>query len=302
MSRLNNVSAKGFLAVATAATLWGSNATISKALFNLQLNPLHLLQIRLGLGALILVAFLAMFKPALLRINLADLPYFIVLGVVGLTMVQLTYFYTISLTGVALAVFLQYLAPLFVTAYTVVLTRTRPAPRRLLGIAFGIFGSALLVLPVANGQLSLMGLLSGLASAFFLAFYTIWGKRKAGEYSGWTILAYGLTFAALFWSFFVPPWVAFGGGHSLNMHLAFIFLAIFSNIIPFGLYFLGLRYTDATTATVTAMLEPLVAAFTAWVFLQETLSVVQILGGVAILAAVYLAQKKPRRETDNVSQ
>lgn len=292
MSNRNNDYLKGPLAVVGAATLWGTNATVSKALFNLKLDPLRLLEIRLVLSAGILLVCLLLFRRDLLRINRADWPYFLVLGVVGLVMVQLTYLYTISLTGVALAVFLQYLAPIFVSVYTMAISRRWLAGRRLLGITIGILGSALLVLPSAGGQLSTLGLVSGVASAGFLAFYTIWVKRKADVYSGWTILVYGMSIAAVAWSLIVPPWRAFSLSYTPTMQLAFLYIAIFSTIIPFALYFLGLRYTDPTTATVTAMLEPVIAASTAFIFLGEVLAPVQIAGAVSILLAVWLSQRR----------
>ena len=292
MFNRNNDYLRGSLAVAGAATLWGTNATVSKALFNLKLDPLRLLEIRLVLAAGILLLVLLLFRRDLLHINRADWPYFLVLGIVGLAMVQLTYLYTISLTGVALAVFLQYLAPIFVSVYTMLATRRWLAGRRLFGIGVAILGSALLVLPGAGGQLSLPGLLSGVGSAVFLAFYTIWVKRKADVYSGWTILVYGMSIAAVAWSLIVPPWRAFSLSYSSSMQLAFLYIAVFSTIIPFGLYFLGLRFIDPTTATVTAMLEPVIAAGTAFLFLKERLLPLQLAGAVSILLAVLLTQRR----------
>lgn len=294
---------RGSLAIAAAATLWGTNATVSKALFNLQLDPLRLLEVRLVLSAGLLWLALGLFRRDLLRIDRADWPYFAILGVVGLVMVQLTYLYTISVTGVALAVFLQYLAPIFVSLYVMLTSRRWLASQRLLGIGLGIIGSGLLVLPGAAGHLAWPGLLSGVGSAVFLAFYTIWVKRKADVYSGWTLLAYGMGIAAVAWSLVVPPWRAFWPPHPVGMQLAFGYIAIFSTILPFGLYFLGLQQTDPTTATVTAMLEPLVAAATAYLFLAEQLTAGQLAGGLLILAAVLLTQRRSSsRANEKISQ
>jgi drug/metabolite transporter (DMT)-like permease len=75
------------------------------------------LEIRLVFSATVLVLVLAAFRRDLLRIQSADWPDFLLLGAVGLVMVQLTCLHMINLTALAMAVFLQYLAPIIVSDY-----------------------------------------------------------------------------------------------------------------------------------------------------------------------------------------
>ena len=75
-----------------------------------------------------------------------DLPFLAVFGVVGLAVVHFTYFKTISLTNVATAILLEYLAPVIVLVVGVAV----PAAQRLTwalpaGVALSVAGCALVV-------------------------------------------------------------------------------------------------------------------------------------------------------------
>jgi drug/metabolite transporter (DMT)-like permease len=46
----------------------------------------------------------------------------------------------------------------------------------------------------------------------------------------------------------------------------------------------------ATRVTIVAMLEPVLAALMAWIWLEEELGALQVVGGLVVLAGVVLAQ------------
>ena len=52
----------------------------------------------------------------------------------------------------------------------------------------------------------------------------------------------------------------------------------------------ALRYIPATRATVTAMLEPVLAGIVAYAWLGEEIGSVQIIGGLLVLGGIFLAQ------------
>jgi drug/metabolite transporter (DMT)-like permease len=61
-------------------------------------------------------------------------------------------------------------------------------------------------------------------------------------------------------------------------------------IIPFFLIVSALRQLPATRVGIIAMLEPVVATVVAWVWLDESLGTLQLVGGFVVLAAIVLAQ------------
>ena len=56
------------------------------------------------------------------------------------------------------------------------------------------------------------------------------------------------------------------------------------------MFLAGVQRVRADGATVTAMLEPIIAGASAWSLLGQILSPLQVVGGLGVLAAVTLAQ------------
>src|SRR5579859_6088936 len=117
--------ARGYLLSIAAACMWGLSGTLAKSLFNAAFDPLDLVVIRLTLSALLLLVTLALVSRQRLRIGAASLWPLVVLGVAGMATNQAAYFYAISATSVAVAIFLQYLAPALVALYGVLFERQR---------------------------------------------------------------------------------------------------------------------------------------------------------------------------------
>jgi drug/metabolite transporter (DMT)-like permease len=69
-----------------------------------------------------------------------------------------------------------------------------------------------------------------------------------------------------------------------------LWVIVLGTIVPFSLVVGALRHISATRTGVTAMLEPVVATITAWAWLRESLSPVQLGGAAVVLVGIGLAQ------------
>jgi drug/metabolite transporter, DME family len=65
-------------------------------------------------------------------------------------------------------------------------------------------------------------------------------------------------------------------------------------LIPYLLYFMGLRHLDATSAIVTSCLEPVFAILLAATFVGESLHFLQVVGIGLVLCATVLIQRPER--------
>ncbi|MGE5560758.1 MAG: EamA family transporter [Chloroflexota bacterium] len=283
---------RGTVLVIAAATLWGFNGTVAKAIFNRAIDPLILVEARLILASLVMLVFLLISNRRGLLIRRADIGYFAILGA-GLAAVQASYFFAIAETNVSVAVFLQYLSPVLIAAYAGITGRDRVTVRLCLAIAVATVGGLLMV--IGGGGLahfSARGVASGLLAAFCLAFYTVYGRRGTQRYGAPTALFYAMAFGAAFWSLVIHPGRALHAGLATDTLLFYLYIAIFGTAMPFTLYFAGLRYLPATRTGTIATLEPVMAAVTAWVFLGESLRLVQIIGAAMVAAAVVAASER----------
>jgi len=269
-----------------AAALWGVSGVVAKSLFNRQVEPLTLLEIRLTGSFLTLLVVLTLRKQRV-RVPRELLGRLVALGL-AMTSAQFTYYLTISLTNVSTALFLQYTAPVFVALYAWATTREPMTPARGGAILLAVIGSYFLVTGGAGIRIHPLGMISGFLSAVAFGLYAILGRGRIQQVGSWTMLLYALGSGAVVWSLIVPPWEAYLAGHQPVEWALFGFIVIFATILPFGLFLYGLRHITSSMASLTASLEPVVGSAAAFLILGEAMTPVQAAGGLAIVAAVVL--------------
>ncbi|NTU48335.1 MAG: EamA family transporter [Syntrophobacteraceae bacterium] len=289
---------KGYLYVAAAATLWAVSGSSGKFLFQSGVTPYELVQIRVTLASLCLLAWFLLRNPRLIPVARQDILYFMVLGICGMAMVQFTYFYAISKIHVAVAILLEYLAPTFIALYSVVVLRERLTRLTVIAVAGSTLGCYLAVGAYNLNLLSmnLEGILAGIASAIAFAWYAIHGERGMRRYDPWTVLFHALLYAAIFWNIALSPFHAFMRSYSPVQWGWILYISILGTAVPFGLYLEGINLIRSTRASVTATLEPIMAGFISYLFLGENLQPLQLLGGGIVLASVITLQS--RKEFD----
>ena len=283
---------RGYFYILIGTTLWGVSSVVAKSLFIIGLPPAELVQIRLTLATLTLLLILLIFDRDRMIVSWRDLPYFLVLGFVGVAGVQFTYYYTISKIHVGPAVLIQYLSPVWIALYAFIfqkepLTKGKIAALllALLGCYFTVGGYRLDLF-----RLNRIGIVSGLISSLFFSFYALYGEKGLKRYDPWTLILYGFGFGAVFYWILISPMKVITEGYSFKIWMAFLYIAIFSTLIPFGFYFKGIERVRATRASVTATWEPVVAGVTAYFVLGEVLSPLQVVGGIGVIAAIVLLQ------------
>ncbi len=282
----------GYVYILIGATLWGLASVLAKSLFNIGLPPAELVFIRLTLATLALLLVLLFYDRKRIIVSLKDLPYFFILGFVGVTGVQFTYYYTISKIHVGPATLLQYLSPVWVSLFAFLFQREPPTKGKVAALLLAMLGCYLVVGGYQFDLLRLnkVGIISGVISSLFFTFYALYGERGLKKYNSWTLILYGFGFGALFYWILISPMKFITAGFPLKMWLVFVYIAIFATLLPFGFYFKGVERIRATRATITATWEPVVAGLTAYIFLGEVLYPLQVLGGIGVIAAVVLLQ------------
>jgi drug/metabolite transporter (DMT)-like permease len=282
----------GYLYVSLAAILFAISGTSAKFLFNDGITAFQLIQMRTTLAFTGLLIWLCLRYPALLKISLKNLPYFIGLGVFGIGSAQFFYLLAISKINVAAAILLHYTGPVFVALYVVFVQRQKlrfNSTLAILGTLIGCF----LVVGAYNLQLfalNRVGIIAGILAAVSFAVYSILSDYGMRRYTPWTVLLYGLLFAALMWNILHPPLEAFLHRYSPVQWGWILFIGICGTIFPFGLYFEGVKRIQPTHASITATLEPISAGVIATVFLGEVMAPLQIIGGLIVIASIIILQ------------
>jgi drug/metabolite transporter (DMT)-like permease len=287
---------RGRLLVLCAATLWGTTATLARFVFRDRHVPaLTVVELRLTIAVVLLVAWLAARRPRALVVQRGDVLYLVALGLFGVATVQGGYYYSISVFGVGLAILLQYLAPTLIVLYDMI--RGRPVTwRMLLAVVCAVGGTALLVgnIDLSRIHATPWQWATGFSTSVAFAFYVVFSKRGLERYAPETVLLYSFFVAGAFWAVVTPPWRILAAHYDAATWGMFLALGVFSTLVPFTLFYSGLRHLPAAEAGIFATLEPVVAVVAAAVFLHEGLSPLQWLGALCVLAAAILASIDPR--------
>jgi drug/metabolite transporter (DMT)-like permease len=288
----------GYLFVVLAAVCWASGAAASKFLFVSGITPFQLVQLRITTACALLLVWLLVRRPRLLKIEPRDIPYFLLLGTLGMAAINITYLFAISRLNVAAALILEYLAPALIAAYTVVVRRERLSPSTALSIAAAIAGCYLVVGAYSLNllQLNLPGILSGLGAAAAFAWWSVHGEYGMHRYDPWTVLFHALLVAAIEWNLLHPPLEAFLHPYDPATWGWILFVAVVGAILPFGLYYEGISRIRATRASITSTVEPIVAGILSFAFLGEAMGPLQIAGGALVIGAIVLLQLKQERD------
>ena len=293
----------GYAMVMTAATLWAVNGTVSKVILTTGLSSLRLAQVR-STGAFLLIALaLAAVRPETLRLRRRELPYFILFGVGGLALVQWFYFLAIHRLEIGIALLIQYLAPVLVALWARYVLHEPVRKRIWVALALALTGLALVVEIWSGLSLNTAGVAASLGAAGSYALYILLAEQRIGERDPISLVCMGFLFASILWAV-LRPWWSFpvhvvGEDVSLHGHFSSVHLPVWSlmawmillgTIVPFALLVASLRYISATRAGIVAMVEPVAGTIVAWAWLGESLSGVQLVGALVVLAAIFLAQ------------
>jgi len=291
----------GYAFAALAALGWAAGGLISQELYRTSsIDPATLTGVRTTCAFLILTIILLVFrrKSFTLKHPRRDLTFLIPFGVIAMAGMNFTYLQSIQISGVAPAILMEYMAPIFTLFVAVVFFRQKLRPGLLVGVVLAIFGCAVVVGIFNRGALtvSLWGVEWGAASAIAFGLYGIMGDKGPTEIDTFSKLYYGLLFSMLLWNIILGPTRIFAPLANPRTALFILIMASASTVLPFGAFLAALNHIDATRASVTAMLEPVAAGIGAAVLFGQQLTHNLIIGGLIVLGAIAFIQITERSD------
>lgn len=260
------------------------------------IDPLILSQTRTSFSLLVLLPMLVG-RQGWQRIKLPrpDLIQCLVLGMLGVAASNYFYYVAIQKTSVAIAIILQYTAPVWVLLYVVARGQQKLSLQKVAAVGVALAGIALTIgimgaKTASPLRLDSYGFLAAMLASFSFAFYNVGGHRILARYDRWRVLVWTLISASVFWLFVNPPWRVLAA-HYAPAQWGFLFaFSMISVLGSFSLYFLGLQYLEPTRAIIASCLEPVFSILLAAALLGESLRPIQTLGIVLVLSAIVIVQ------------
>jgi drug/metabolite transporter (DMT)-like permease len=281
-----------------SAVCFGAMSIFGKFAYDAGVSPSALLLVRFTLAAVVLAGLLSL-RPAP---RPAGRPVAIALGLgaVGFATQATLYFEALSVMDASLLSLILYTYPLMVTAGAVLLGRDRMTRGRAIALGVATAGTVLVLAGAGGGAVSPLGVALGFGSALTYTVYILVSDR----------IVQGMPPLLLATLVMIGSAVALSGkalmtgGVDLGFPPAGWFwvacIAIISTVLATLLFFSGLRGTGPSTAAILSTVEPFVTAALAAVMLGESLSPVQLTGGLLLLASVVVVQMRPKRVREPV--
>ncbi len=276
-----------------AAVLFGASVVATRVAVG-SIPPLSLALLRFGQGGLILLLFLLILRPSLLRVKLTDLPYLALLGAILFAIFPVTFNVGLKFTEASRGALMLATLPFWSAWLARIAKSERLILRQVGGIILTLSGVAVVLaergLTWQGGSWALLGDLLMLLTAICGAFYGVLAQKMLKKYNPITVTTYAMVTGTCL---LIPAAFVEGLPQALtkiDLQAAslILFLGICGGALGYFLWTFALAHLTPTQVAVYINLNPMVAAILGSALLAEKLTLVFIAGFAAVLMGVLL--------------
>lgn len=281
------------LMLLATVTLWGLNFTVTKYVLSHGFQPLAYGSLRFGAAALILGG-VAYGRERTLALRRRDVAFLGLAALVGICLNQIAFVYATKLTTATTVALLFGTLPVMAGLFAFALGIERPSTRFWLAACLAIGGAALVAVGSGGGLSGhLWGDVLALAATLTWAWYSVAASPILGRYSTLRVSAVAFVIGTV-------PLLTIGShqlatqdyGFPPSIWLLYVFAVLGPLVLANLLWFGGISRVGPSHAAVFANLQPFLGAVFALLILSESITRLQIAGGLAIAAAILLSRNR----------
>lgn len=300
----------GLLFAAGSAVTFGFSGPLAKSLMAAGWSATAAVTARLAMGALVLAVFATIIKPDWLREARTHARTVVTYGMIPVAGAQLCFYNAVAHLPVAVALLVEYTAPILVVSWIWATTKQAPGRRTIVGAALAIAGVTLVLdifSPVTTGtHIDLVGVAWALGAAVCAACYFVMSDEVTADGSGLnaiTLAAGGLIVAAVTIALLGISGVmplkfttndAVLGGSSVPWLVPAVLMAVVATSIAYTLGISAVARLRPSFASLMGLAEVLFAVLVAWLLLGEAIGPIQAVGGTVVLLGLALARPASR--------
>ena len=200
-------------------------------------------------------------------------------------------------TSVALATLSYYFAPTIMVIGSFVVFREQLTRKQIICFMVSTAGIVLIIGVSGGGSNDLIGILFGLGAAVLYALVILTNKAT-GEIDG--LIRTWIQFAAAI-IVLLPYTYLVGGFHVLELErtglISLLILGVVHTGIMYYLYFSALAHLKGQQVAILSYIDPIVAVVLSVALLHETITMLQLAGGLLILGATLINELKRKTLT-----
>jgi drug/metabolite transporter (DMT)-like permease len=276
-----------------AIVMWALNLSMSRYILTHGVHPLAYVSVRYGVASAVFIA-IGLLTEGTLRIAREHI-WLVLVAALAIFLNQLAFTYAVKGTSASVIALILAAVPIFAAVIGLALRTEQLSRRFWIGAAVSFAGVGLVVLGT-GGELRQdgRGVLLGIAAAATWAAYSVAITPLMRQYSPVRISAVVLSAMWLPSTLLAGPQLR-SQDWDLGAHvwLLVVVATVGSLILTNFAWFHSLDRIGAARATLAANLQPFLAAIFAVGLLSESLSLVQVLGGVLIAGGILGARRRP---------
>ena len=290
---------KAYIALALVSFFWGTTYIASRV--GAQHMPgLFVSGIRQFSSGLLMVGFFLLKGYQLPTWN--DLKKISVQGILLLCFANGFLTWSLEYISSGLAAIIAALVPLFITLFTMLLSRCAKITRWMFaGIAIG-FAGILTIFYDYLGQMEnksfVFGVVLALASTLIWAFGTVYTAKQKTSIDilfnvGLQMLIAGSVMLV----------ICFSSGQYVNLAnsaddslYALLYLVVFGSLVAYSAYVFAISKLPPTLVSIYAYINPIVAVVFGWLLLQEKMNINMIFGTIITLGGIYLVNREYKKQ------
>lgn len=290
----NNLTTHLLLILATV--FWGVTPSFMKVSL-MEMDAFTFSTLRL-FTALVVSGLLLVFSGTWKKVEKKDWLQFVIIGLFGFFVFQISFPVGVKYTSASISALIMATLPVNVVLINLILKSEKISFRTITGIILSIAGITVIILGTKGG-ISLegtytVGVILLILSEVGFAVYTIKSKFLISKYS-----LYQVMFLVILFSF--VPFLFLSAKNIINTSYysisgiawtGLIFTGIFGTCIANILWYRGIKQLGSTKTSIYANLPPVFGIIVSFIFLNETLTLLQVAGGIVIMAGVILVNKK----------
>lgn len=283
---------KGISMILIGAMLWGATGPLMEWTMEVYgISVPFLLTIRLIAAGLFLLIFLKLKGVRITAIfrNKTWIRPLLVFSIVGMLGVQYSFVAAIDASNAVVATLMQFLAPVYIILFVSITHKKVPPSYQVIGMAGTLAGLFLLLTNgrpdqlIISGEAFFWGILVGLA----FTFYTLYPAQLMQEWGVLLVVGWSMLFGGLFLGlanpiFLSDEWPVLTQWPVVSAILAIIVIGT----AAFVLFLSSMRYITAVETSILSSLEPLTAMVISMFWFGQVLSLVQLVGALAMLVFV----------------
>lgn len=276
---------KGYILAAVAAAAYGTNPAFAIPLYEMGMNPNSVLLFRYGIGIPLLALLLAIRKIDF-KIHKEEIAPVFILGIL-MAVSSLTLFESYNYMNSGIASTLLFVYPIMVAMIMTFFFKVPMKASLILCFIFMIGGLILLMRPTGNEDVSGFGFLLVMVSALTYAIYIVLvnSSKPIAKIPTTKLLFYVLISGCSVFLFKIAIGTDLIVPAETNGWYSLIALAIIPTVLSLACTSAAIHIIGSTPTAIFGALEPVTAVVLSIVFLGQSISTQEIIGGFLIIVA-----------------